>query len=131
MKVEINRQEQLITILTKDGNKKAVGFIAKVNEFPVSLFPNVKGPERVELVISDIKTGVKLQDLHITLSEFWMADTKSKVLELFAEKLETFSIFMSAEMIEQIKSKRAAYPEVPNPKPITINIEDFMKGAYE
>ncbi|TLQ08815.1 hypothetical protein FEZ48_02720 [Marinilactibacillus psychrotolerans] len=131
MTAEINTQEHIITILTNEGNAPAVGFIAKVNQFPVSLFPKPKGMQGVELVVSDIKTGVKLQGLYITLPEFWMADTKDKALDLFTEKLEQFKTFMTPEMIEQIKVKRAAYPEVPKPKLTAVSIEDWMKGAGE
>lgn len=130
MTVEINQQEQVITIITKNGDAKAVGFIGEVNQFPVSLFPNPKGVQGMELVVSDIKTGVKLQGLYINLPEFWMADTKDKALDLFTQKLEEFSGFMTPEMIEQIKVKRAAYPEVPNPKP-TESVMKWLEGAGE
>lgn len=130
MTVTINQQEQLITIHTKNGNPEVTGFIAEVNKFPVSLFIKPKGKQGVELIVSDIKTGTAIRKLYINPLEFWMADTKEKTLELFMDKLEQFKSFMTPEIIEQIKVKRAAYPEVPKPKPIE-NYTEWLEGAIK
>lgn len=130
MTVTINQQEQLVTIHTKNGNTEITGFIAEVNKFPVSLFIKPKGKQGVELVVSDIKTGTAIRNLYINPLEFWMADTKDKTLDLFMDKLEQFRSFMAPEIIEQIKVKRAAYPEVPNPKP-TESVMKWLEGAGE
>lgn len=130
MTVTINQQEQLVTIHTKNGNTKITGFIAEVNQFPVSLFIKPKGKHGIELVVSDIKTGTAIRKLYINPLEFWMANTKEKTLDLFMDKLKQFKSFMTPEIIEQIKVKRAAYPEVPNPKP-TENVMEWLKGAIK
>lgn len=130
MTIRLDKQEQLVTIHTKNGNAEVTGFIAEINGFPVSLFIKPKGKQSVELVVSDIKTGTAIRNLYINPLEFWMADTKDKTLDLFMDKLEQFRSFMAPEIIEQIKVKRAAYPEVPNPKP-TENVMAWLKGASE
>lgn len=130
MTVTINQQEQLVTIHTKNGNAEVTGFIAEINGFPVSLFIKPKGKQSVELVVSDIKTGTAIRNLYINPLEFWMADTKDKTLDMFMDKLEQFRSFMAPEIIEQIKVKRAAYPEVPNPKP-TENVMKWLEGAIK
>lgn len=130
MTIRLDKQEQLVTIHTKDGNAEITGFIAEINGFPVSLFIKPKGKQSVELVVSDIKTGTAIRNLYINPLEFWMADTKEKTLELFMDKLEQFKSFMTPEIIEQIKVKRAAYPEVPKPKPIE-NYTEWLEGAIK
>lgn len=130
MTIRLDKQEQLVTIHTKNGNAEVTGFIAEINGFPVSLFIKPKGKQSIELVVSDIKTGTAIRNLYINPLEFWMADTKDKTLELFIDKLEKFKSFMTPEIIEQIKVKRAAYPEVPNPKP-TENVMKWLEGAIK
>lgn len=116
--VKLNPQEYLITIYAKVGGEiksfEQKGFIAKVNGFPISVFP-ILDYEDVYLSISDIQSGRRIKRVQLTDEEFLSADTKEKFLKLLERKLLVYSLFLNNEMIEKIKEQRKKYEVVKSP----------------
>ena len=129
MTIEINPKEHRLTINIEGGTREAIGHLARINNFPVSLHM-----QNEQLILSDVKSGCVIAKIDINTIDFWQADTKEKAIQLFEDKLAVVDRFMTDKLIDEIKEKRLAFPKVKAPEPIEnyeVFVKEFMEGADE
>ncbi|WP_413506299.1 hypothetical protein [Brochothrix thermosphacta] len=100
----INHQEYKIPLATKKGWAIGLGHVAKVNDYDLTIVPFRDGTE-INLQISDLKTGVGIMRMPMSILEFMPCDTKEKMLDMYRNVLIDVEEILEKQNYSKLREK--------------------------
>ncbi|WKK68310.1 hypothetical protein [Brochothrix thermosphacta] len=102
--ITINPQEYKIPLATKKGWSIGLGYVAKVNDYDLTIVPFRVGTE-INLQISDLKTGVGIMRMPMHILEFMPCDTKEKMLNMYSVVLMDVEEILEKQNYSELREK--------------------------
>lgn len=100
----INPQEYKIPLATKKGWIIGLGHVAKVNDYDLTMSP-FRNETEIVMQIADLKTGVGIMRIPMSILEFMHCDTKAKTLDMYRSVLMDVEEILNKQNYSEVREK--------------------------